>query len=41
VIATPEGEGELAADEAEAAEERRGGIASPDGATIEVNFDWE
>jgi Gas vesicle protein G len=41
VIATPEGEGELEADEAEAAEERRGGIASPDGATIEVNFDWE
>ncbi|MEX2582770.1 MAG: gas vesicle protein GvpG [Gemmatimonadota bacterium] len=40
VVATPEGEGSLSADEADEAP-KGGGIAKPDGASVEVNFDWE
>lgn len=39
VVATPEG---AAAEEAEDPDApKRGGIASPDGASVEISFDWE
>jgi hypothetical protein len=39
VVGTPEGAAE--ADDEEEEERKRGGIASPEGAEVDVSFDWE
>ena len=39
VVATPEGEGEPPTEENDGG--KRGGIATPDGASVEISFDWE
>lgn len=39
VIATPEGSGED--DDGDSGGPKRGGIASPEGASIEINLDWD
>lgn len=41
VVASPEGTDDRTEAEAEEQEERRGGIASSQGAEVEINLDWE
>ena len=41
VVASPEGTDDTRHEEEEEEGERRGGIASPEGATIEFKLDWE
>lgn len=40
-IAAPEGTDDREPAEVEEEEERRGGLASPEGASVEINLDWE